>query len=346
MFYSLLGRIASVNRRLHRTRINFIPLDVALMAALGAGCLLGVHMITEARANVAPRAVTVDDIIARRVSSGTWVTMKGLLDARVILETGSKGSNGKLSEVKARYAPLVDESTGRAVFVALPLTHDYSGTTRMAFSGMLRGLPDVAKKTVDREGGNVRGIPVELDHALMLNQEPASEAAGFWLIAFCAPVLALMLFAAAKRHTIFRKSAATAMPTASTSPIEMRATGTFRLNVNDSERFVEMPVGATLLQSGEVMLLANVDASSSFFGVRTSQREGMWTLVLPHGAMGAIERGEMFFAGERRPAAQIEVGGSTAGKRQTVVLSFDSFEDRERLLLDLQWRYGTYAAAA
>lgn len=348
--FKLLGRLAALDARLSRVRINFVPLNLAAALLLVAGVGLGINMVVEGRANPEPKRVTIADIAAGRVAQGSYVFVDGLFDREFVLEIGKKGANGQLSEVKDRLAALIDQAGPSAVLVRMPGLRD-STASGAGLTGMVRALPRAAQEALRRDGADARGRRVDDQLLLAVGQQPASIGLGVLLILVCAPVVGMLAYVHVKRRTIFRAAAGTEAfehyGTDGAEAADLRVTGRLWLNERTSGRFVEMPAWATALETGEIAFLSNIDASSSFMGVKTADRAGVWAVVIRPGGLHAIVLGALSFGGEIRPAVQFRVA-SEGGRSQTVTLSFGSVEQRGLVVRELERRcaYSRQAKAA
>jgi hypothetical protein len=98
-------------------------------------------------------------------------------------------------------------------------------------------------------------------------------------------------------------------------------------------------------EGGGLSVVANVDASSYFMGVRAVAREGLWTLAIPADATLSVVVGEVAFGLAVRPAARIEArrNGKIA---QRMTLTFANACQRDRVLQVLQGVFGARRPAA
>ena len=175
-----------------------------------------------------------------------------------------------------------------------------------------------------------------------IDQSPASAPGGAIVTMVCSVAVALLLVVHLKRHTIFRAHPATRTEppyavNASHEVIDVRVTAVMRLNEHMSCRFLDVVGQGGMTETGELVVLANIGASTSFMGLRTANRAGWWRLHIPAGSLGPIVRGELSLGGRVRAAAQFRITDRRRGSQQ-VTLSFGSTVQRERILCELEWR--------
>lgn len=162
-------------------------------------------------------------------------------------------------------------------------------------------------------------------------------------------ILALFLQSVARNDIVFRRVdlGPDAMPTPPPCEAEaiVAASGQFAIDQGWSrwERFkdslifgtsrkrwfTEVPALLVLLETGELALLANVDASTRLFGlVPLEKRAGIWAIVMSRDRLAVPRRGRQYFGMRDRPAAQIRFRGG----RRSAVVSFETEESREAFL--------------
>jgi hypothetical protein len=185
---------------------------------------------------------------------------------------------------------------------------------------------------------------------LAIDQRPASALIGVAVTMACSLAVALLLVVHLKRHTIFRAHPATrteppSAVNASHEVIDVRVTAVMSLNEDTACRFLDVVAQGGMLGTGELVFLANVDASTSFMGVGTANRAGWWTLHMPAGSLGPVVRGELSLGGRVRAAAQFDITDRRRGSQQ-VTLSFGSAVQRERILRELERRCTTVHGSA
>ena len=342
--FRLLGLLAALDLRLNRIRFNFVPLNLALAGVLLWGVSLGVARVLDGPGDIAPRTVTVADLAAGRVATGSFVRVSGFIEPGLILELGKKGRNGTLETVSGRLR-LLHDGGSQAVWLMRVRAALEVGRGRRS-SACVRPLPQAARDATAREGraigSRVPSTGVLIEHGA----QPRSFVSGAAHLALCAPPLALLAWVWIKRRQIFRPGPrVTAVASSAGDAIDLRVSGRLRLDARTSRQFVEVPAGLGWMEGGGLSVAANVDASSYLMGVRAIAREGLWTLAIPAGATLSVVVGEMAFGGGVRPAARVvvRVGGRVS---ERLTLTFGSGAQRDRVLTFLSSVFVPHRAAA
>jgi hypothetical protein len=189
---------------------------------------------------------------------------------------------------------------------------------------------------------------------------------GWPAVAACAALLlALLLLRAVASRRLYLVFSAQVQPVrhnprgAKLDPgdkLLLRASGRFEVE-GKSQRFTELLAYYRSFETREHVLMA-ICPPSSFLGVASwpEHEIGMWYIFFKNTEIQRLTPGELCFGRARRPAVQVDVrqelpqqtspldvwGGYRSGKRaepryqqQTIYLSFEDLEDRERVLNDL-----------
>jgi hypothetical protein len=346
MMFRLLGLLAALNLRLNRIRILFVPLNLAVAGFLVLGVTSGVSRVVKGPGETGPRDVSVADLAAGRVATGSFVRVSGFLQRGLTLEIGKKGFDGTLHTVRDRLV-LLHDASAPAVWVD-PGSARPSVSGRVTYEGLVQGLPWAAREATLKEGATIDGRTPSLQVLLRHGTRPRSFDGSVTELALCAPLLALLGCVWFKRSQIFRAREGAAVvvldPTANEA-IDLRVSGRFRLDARTSRHFVEMPAEIQWLQGGGIAAVAYADAGTYVMGFEAVSRSGAWAAIVPAGAELAIVAGEMAFGLRVRPAARIavRVGGRVTDR---LTLSFGSASQRERVLAFLRRQFAAHRAAA
>ena len=322
--YRALGIVASVNRRLWLIRVNFIPLNVALMVVLAAGVVAGYDQLTDAASN---DERPVPQTLAVLLSSGTpvqsYVQVQGTLFADAPLQYGTEGKDGELKTVERSWAPLFDAGTGNALMVELAPGRGGSEPADVAITGMLRPLPSHLHTHLAETNFKHRGVTVESRFMLVEGEQPAALASGALIGAGCA--LLLLGFAAAMfcRNVVFRAEAASAGNPLASLPSDEPLLVSGRLFLNDkvSQHFANMPAAVGTLDTGETAIVSNIDASSRFMGVKTQDRAGLWTMTFRPGTVHDAQTGHVFDGMRKRRALRFRYMNDATGRQECAVIA-------------------------
>ena len=344
MFFRLLGLVAALDSRLNRIRINFVPLNLALAGALLWGASLGVARVAQGPAETVPREVTVADLAAGRVPTGTFVRVSGLVDRDLVMEVGSGGKDGRIRTVRERLR-LLHDAGAPAIWLRAPNV-DQAFSGRATFVGIVRPLPTGVAAATAREGGALFGRQPSTGSLMEHGVRPRSYGSGLAYLLTCAPPLALLAWVWIARRQIFRAGQRSALDAGSPDePIDLRVSGRMRLEARVSRRFVEAPAGLQWIENGGVGVVADIDASSYVMGAQAVARQGLWLLPIPAGATLSVVFGELAFGTGVRPAARIDVrvGGRTTDR---LTLTFGSLSQRDRVVRTLSSIFSVQPGAA
>jgi hypothetical protein len=322
--YRFLGVVASINRRLWLIRVNFIPLNVALMFGLLVAVVAGYSQLSEGLANqqdAAPQSLAV--LLSAGRPTQDYVAVQGKLFTDARLEYGTEGSDGKLKRVEKRWAPLLDSGTGKVLLVQLARSRpNREEPEDLTIKGMLRPMPPNLHNRLASSSFMFAGAPVESRFMLVEGQHPEEWSSGALLAVGCG--LLLVAFAAATfwRNVVFRKDgpAADALAAIQSAP-ELKVSGRMFLNEKISQHFANMPAAFGTLESGELAMVSNIDASSRFMGVKTSDRSGLWTIAIVPGSVTDSEAGHVFWGFKKWRAVRFRYVNRSTGRHEQVVVA-------------------------
>jgi hypothetical protein len=343
--FRLLGLVAALNVRFNRIRINLVPLNLLAAGLLLYGVSSGLTRVMDGPADPVPLPVTVADLASGRVRAGSFVRVTGFVEPALILELGRRGASGKMRDVDERLRLLHDGSSP-AVWLQPGTAPIPAAWTPATFVGMVRPLPAAAQNATNREGATLSERRPSPDVLLENGTQPRSFASSVWLLATCTPPLVLLAWVTLRRNQIFRAGRHVALDEGSPYElIDLRVSGRLRLTQSTSRRFLEVGARMERLENGGLAVLANVDASTYFMGIRAIRREGTWTLAIPAGAALSIVAGELALGCGVRPAARVSVRvGGRVTERFT--LTFGSVAQRNRVLQALNESFVVHPHAA
>src|SRR3954469_19662518 len=116
--YYILGVVAKMNAGMWRYRINFLPINVLLIGALG---FWGFGELTSAlegtRNDPTLLAVSVQQIHDEANPQQKYVSVTGLDVPKALFEFGKKGADGEITLVERSWSPLVDTASQRIILI-------------------------------------------------------------------------------------------------------------------------------------------------------------------------------------------------------------------------------------
>ena len=330
--FRALGLAASANNALTRYRVNFIPISWVLAGVAAAVCVTTVNGSLEAvRNGREPQPVVVKDLGAN--ADTTFVRTSGTLYPNAGFKYGEEDANGNLKSVQMELVPLVDPATRQAVFVQLPPQHRFgTDESDVQVTGMLRPMQVFLARELRLSNYRYKGVQVVPGFVLVADDTPGN--AGAWQLGalLSGAVVGLFLFLTLKRNTIFVRGAASAADAIDTG--EMYATGTFTLDKHTC-RFIDVPAALTRLDNGDIAAFANVDASSSFMGMKYEDRSGIWTLQIAAGSVDAIQEGVLYYGRSARPALRFTYRDALSNRSRTAILTVPASHARATLIAEL-----------
>lgn len=324
--YSVLGVVAKMNSRMWLYRINFLPINVLLIGALAfGGFTTATNAIESLRNAKTPIDVSVAQIhVAPRLAQN-YVSVSGLDFPFALYEFGNKSDNGEMTSVEKSWTPLLDTVTGRVLLVQRRGKMSGGDARQATVTGMLRELETDIRGKLAARRDTIQGQQVEYESRYMLiaDERPANSMTSGLISVLLFAVLALFVIASARRNTIFQRaelgSPVSKMKTAES--LVVTGTGTFVLEQSGKvaeRRFIEMPAVLGHFDDGTPALFSNIDASSRFMGVTTSERKGIWTLAVTSGSVTNTDSGYVYWGTARRPAFRFSYVSPRGGKRQAI----------------------------
>lgn len=319
LIYRLLGLAARIHERVARTRVNFIPLSWLMYFLL---CVLAVVGAKDVRVVLVngdqPRVVGIDEVLAHKDMQRNFVTVQGTLIPKAALVETRK------ERLVAAYLPLVSATDKRALLVKYP-AHRVPAekeAKEIAITGMLEGLDaDVTRHLIQTGTGQEAGL--DLDFMLVEGRAPGSLAVRVAVTLAATLSMVALLLVRIWRFVVFRRSDEVDAAAESPPPtaVDLRVSGLFRLGEHKPHRFLDVPAALTRLESGDLAMVANVDASSRLFGVKTTDRSGLWSIVVSFEQVTQVETGSLYLGLRRRPALRMKYSAGGSRKGGVAVLS-------------------------
>jgi hypothetical protein len=314
--------------------VNGLGLNWWIMVGVGLFASFAWYQVYESFHNRGgAREVTIAQAVGDKQLLDTLVRVTG---SRFDVEGAlSKGKDGEETKTDRVWVPVVDAEGRHAMFVQLDegTPRDEGEKARGAMGGMLRTLDRELKDHVAAQGLKAEGVRIDTGVMLVAGERPARLWLWLTLATLSAAVILLMLWAVFTRYVVFRPGPTTALP-ADVPPVDpadigMRVSGKFRLNDKVRQRFLDTPATLAEMESGDRGLLANVNASVSFYGHVTENRAGVWGVLIKSGTLEPPRYGQMYAGATPRPAMHLRFIDAATGKRSSAVLSFATAEARD-----------------
>ena len=322
--YRLLGIVASINGRMSLVRVNFIPSNVGVFVLLVWGAVSGFDQFFEAQRNGdTPRMQALGTVLTYASDpEQQYVSVKGLLMTGARMEYGQTGANGEITSVEKAWAPLVDPATRRAVLVQLgpqrPLDDTSTVTT---ITGMLRPMESRLRSELTEGSFKEDGKQIDQRFVLVEGETPSPAALALLLGAGCGGLLALFTIAAVKRNVIFMPLSTSDGPVPAQETPSLFVSGKLHLDEQNRQRFVNVPAAVGTLESGDLAIVSNIDASSRWMGMKTADRAGMWMLAIRPGSTTDVQHGYVYSGWTRLRAVRFRYVSAMDGANERAVLS-------------------------
>ena len=345
IIYRLLGIVARVNENLSRKSINFIALNWAIMVGLGFLLATGMSETRDALVNGdKPRQVTLTEVLDHRNLERNFVSVAGVLFPDGSLQKTVKHRNSQQETVTGTYVPLLELATKHGIFVERAGQPTSGPSRRSAVTGMLKPIDSMLKNKLMETGGKLGPVPFDTDYMLVEGATPGNGWVWGVLTVVSLALFVLFLLTWFLRYVVFERTRSLppsrAQASAEGAGIDLRVSGKFTLDGKAQKRFLNVPATITKLETGELALLSNVDASSKFMGVTTTKRAGLWSIIVPTENLQSAELGLHYVGLAVRPAFRITCRQANSGKTERPILSFSNGAEREKFAVLLNERSG------
>ncbi|MFO1076242.1 MAG: hypothetical protein U1E73_00785 [Planctomycetota bacterium] len=306
LIHRVLGLTAAIGNGTARISVNFIKVNWLLMIGLGCAVFFAGNEARYALANsTTPREIAIADVAAQQEADKNFVCVRGeLVDKAVFTLTDTR--HGRTT--KASYYPLLDDEHKLGVLVRTSGTQRPGAPGVITLTGMLMPMPSDLQRILTQPGVSLGKAAFDPDHVLEWNRRPGDPVAWSIGTGLLAVLLLAMLTTWRNRYIVFRPigdapASGTAAETQGDEPLPVWASGVFALETI-ARRFTNMR-SVLLVAEGMPVACADVDASSSFMGVKTADRRGIWGMVMPVDRLRTIEFGFQYYGLGRRPAVRI-----------------------------------------
>src|SRR6476620_6362732 len=193
-FHYVLGVVAKMNASMWRFRINFMPINVLLIGALGVWGFGELSSAIEGSHNdTTPLAVSVQQIHDETSPAQTYVAVTGLDIPSALFEFGNKGADGEITSVERSWAPLVDTVSQRILLVQRSGKTPGGVAHTATIAGMLRELPGDVRKGLAAHHDSLQGLPVETRYTLVAGEQPADSMTSALTAAVVLSIVALFV---------------------------------------------------------------------------------------------------------------------------------------------------------
>lgn len=317
--YRILGVTAKVNSALWRIRVNFIPINVVLIAVLIFLTAIQLSDFTEALHNSrTPRPTTIAEIKERNFPQN-YVTVSGVM-IPYAMYTARQAKGG----AEKHWVPFFDTDRKRAILVQRPGAgpSEPGAPETKSIEGKLTMLPSELRAQIEK--GERRW---ELEDYYMLLEGVTPGNPVEQLASLMIPALALACFAVATlcQNTIFRAKPGVMNPPSvapASESVPVTVTGRLVLDKDTAKNFIDINA-VIALHEGRPLVLANIDASSRFMGFKTKDRSGIWHLPVQPGSIHNGQLGELYYGFSSKPALRFSYRTFNGNDRTAIISAPD-----------------------
>ncbi len=351
MIYKILGIFAGVNEFLSRKSINFVQLNWLLTAGLVFGLFSSLETMNH-NLTVKNEIVKSDtkDLEKKYQEKSLYVSLEGTLVKSLPIEYGTKDKKTDKFTVTDLYFPLIDQDLKKGVFILYPKdTERKNSPGTISVKGKLVPPKPAVKKEIiayneeiKKNAGN-EGPEFYTDFILEQNVLPdqVSHTADGILVGIFFILSAGFVYTLIRRYNIVqtvRKNTAgagvsrkqleafegTFSETASRAFIDGEFSGKLEFEKGGDRNFNFIPARFNFMEDGSVLIASNIDASSTFMGFTTSDRNGIWTKIVTKNDLISWNYAIQYFGTKTKPAVLLKFKNGP-----DAVLSFDSEKDQE-----------------
>lgn len=350
-FYKTLGIFAGVNEFLSRKSINFVQLNWLLTAGLIFGLFSAVSTMNH-NLTVKNEVVKSDpkDLQKNYQEKSLYVSLEGTLVKSLPIEYGTKHKKTDKFTVTDLYFPLVDKDLKKGVFILYPKDTDRKDSPGLtSVKGKLVPSNSAVQKEIiaynediTKNAGNA-GLEFYTDFILEQNVLPdqVSHTADGIIVGILFILSFGLLYTWVKRYNIVqtvKKNPAvsgvsrkqleafegTASDTALRNFIDGEFSGKLTFEKGGDRNFNFIPARFNFMEDSSVLIASNIDASSTFMGFTTSDRNGIWTKIFTKADLSSWNYAVQYFGTKTKPAVLLKFNNGP-----DAVLSFDSEKDQE-----------------
>jgi len=329
--YRCLGATATLNQALSRNRINLIPFNWILMGIIGAVAMYSLMQVEESISNRSGATqTTVGKIASSSVAEGTYVKLTATVAPEAELDWVEKKSDGT-EETNAKFYPATD-GQGSIILLRADDGHiqgakEYQTTV----SGMVRSVDSEMQSKMADDPTMAKAFGTKGDTLYVdTSDQPAPTTPNLCLLIVSGLFLSALVITFMTRYIVFRRTPepqtivnAETQAQIAAEGMDSRVTGAYTLAGVGAQRFREMPSMLQVQPDGGWSFFSNIDASNSFMGFRTNNRQGFWACWINPNIVSKVEYGRMYSGFSSRPAIRITQPG-----QDSTIISFGSDNQR------------------
>lgn len=351
IFYKTLGIFAGVNEFLSRKSINFVQLNWLLIGGMVFGLFSAVGNMSH-NLTVKNELVKSDtgELEKHYKENSLYVSLEGTLVKSLLIEYGTKDKKTSKFTVTELYFPLVDKTLKKGVFILYPKDADRKDSPgTVSVKGKLVSPKAAVRNEILAYNEDIKktaanaGLEFYPDFILEQNilPEQVSHTADGIIVGIFFILSAGFVYTWIRRYNVVQKIhkenprqqtslkqfeafEGTASETAVRKFIDGEFSGKLEFEKGGDRSFNFIPARFNFMEDGSVLIASNIDASSTFMGFTTSDRNGIWTKIFTKSDLSSWNYALQYFGTKSKPALVLKFRNGP-----DAVLSFDSEKDQE-----------------
>ncbi|MEM7184996.1 MAG: hypothetical protein AAF518_29145 [Spirochaetota bacterium] len=345
IIYKILGIFARINEYLSRQSVNLIQINWILIgfSFVGFAAALGNYFESVAM-NKTPQVISIEDIATSYEHNKRYVTVKGIYDPHFGIEYGTKSKGSTEINVTHIFIPIIeskqDKNTKQNTTFGVYVKHDKDFQIAKPKDAVeVTGIINHLYYTVETELVKMKDTKgINPNFSIDPNETPPSTS---WaIVMLLVSSFFLFGFTWIRRYKIVQTNrekisvSSTQMEQFSTFAdetseqaqqfVDGELTGKMFFKRGGNRNFCFIPVRVNFLEDGSILCASNIDASSTFFGIRTKKRKGIWTVAFQKGEVLDVKNIYQYFGFKRYPGIQIKFSSSSENKN--LLLAFKTKE--------------------
>jgi hypothetical protein len=355
IIYYILGMVASINEWLSRKSINFIQLNWLLIAMLGFLFYFSLQNVYESLVvSQTPEKIKISEVNSSYLQNKRYVTVSGTYIYSMAIEYGTKKKGSDELNVNTLYIPLLDKSEAKAIYIKDHVEIDFAKKPPIEkeVTGMIELLPLVVTNEISKNKEE-KDIANET-YTINPNSKPLKLSASLFVMFLMGLPAFAFFYTWIRRYRIIQfntdknftskdagldrfssfDSRPNEIDAAKSSFVDGDFTGRLYFEKGGDRNFFMVPIRINFLEDGSVLCASNIDASSTFFGITTSDKLGIWSTLLRKGEIAKLENIYQYSGFKRKKGVLVKtIVGHESGD---FLLSLNNDKDHRTVFSNLE----------
>ena len=325
LVYRLLGLFAPINQRLSWFRVNYIPSHVLFLIALGAIIFLNVNTVAAVRkARATPMARPVSRLLATPTPLRSYVALQGRLVTGARIAFDDQSAKGNLILTDYTWIPMVDRAAREAILVQFEAGETFEDTgEEIAIEGTIAPMLPPIKRHLEETNFVRGGTRIAPSYMLVAGRRPGSLTTPAVVIAVAVVLFLSAIWLTFNRNVVFMPSDGVPVAGAIQKPAleSLVVCGRFTYDGKTHRFFTNVPGSITRTQSGNTVLSAILETSSTRFGLKSVEYSGMWLLSMQPGSITDVQAGHVFWGTKKLRAIRFRFVNDLTKKPDKAVIA-------------------------